>query len=333
MTVVTEFKWKVGGFTRRFIDDDEFISSEEFSLKDMPGTNFHLYISGISKNIYLYRNKIGRKEEIKLSTKFWLESGGIKFKECVKRCVFINSDSEYKVLPNKFADLKTLITGDSLTICLKLKLGHSIEGLDDEEPKMKEIEMDEPDIYKQFALNVSTLHSEGHSDLTIQAGGKEFKAYKNVLMSHSEVFKRMLSCSNLIEAQTSLVKIENAGADVIEALVRWMHFLTVDNLDNISEDLYKIAHKYQIGPLMVENLASRIILAYIYEAEDLKSYVVRFVQKDPKNFSALISSDEWLDFANENREMAKQIGIDIGKQFGKASWSRHWTIICTYNLC
>jgi len=65
--------------------------------------------------------------------------------------------------------------------------------------------------------------------------------------------------------------------------------------------------------LTVENLPVRVILAYVYEVDELKNSIRSFVRKDLENICALISSDEWLDFASENREMAKQIGADIRK--------------------
>jgi len=103
-----------------------------------------------------------------------------------------------------------------------------------------------------------------------------------------------------------------------------MHFLKLDNLDNISEGLYKIAHKYQIAHLMktcvqsmiktlkLENLAPRIILSYVYDADDLKRYIIHFIQKDSEKICALMTSDEWIDFASGNRKLAKQIGAEIG---------------------
>jgi len=185
-------------------------------------------------------------------------------------------------------------------------------------------ETDQPAI-DPFMANLSKLYSKGHYDLTIQADGKEFKAFKNVLMSHSEIFEVMLSSPNSIEAQTNLIKIENIGADIIEASVNWMHFLKLDNLDKIACDLYKAAHKYQISPLLkictqamshnlsVENLATRVILAYIYEVEELKDSILRFGQQDRRNIRILLASKEWFGFGLENHELAMKIADELCK--------------------
>jgi len=86
------------------------------------------------------------------------------------------------------------------------------EWIDDEESEMDTTGMNDLDHLKQFALNMSALHSERYFDLKVQAGGKEFKAIKHVLMSSSEIFKVMLSSPNSIEAQDNLIKIENTDA-------------------------------------------------------------------------------------------------------------------------
>jgi len=329
MVVFTEFKWKVDGFLQRFVDNDEdeaeVVWSEIFSLNDKPEAEFRVAIWNCD-DISICCNNTGQTGKLKLVSKFWLESGCKKFCERVKVCVFSNNWPGFKysetfLKKSDLADLKKFIVGGSVTICFKIKIGDSISEFDDKQSEQAGLDA--------FNEKIGGLRSEGHFDLTIQAGNKEFKALKHVLMSHSRIFKMMLSSPNSIEAQTSLIKIEDASSDVIEALVRWMHFLKVDNLHKISEDLYKVAHKYEISTLMkiciqsmcktlkVRNLPSRIILAYTYNAEDLKNYIIRFVRKHPKRICALMTSDEWSNLLNENRELAKQIGDDIGTDIQK----------------
>jgi len=225
------------------------------------------------------------------------------------------------------ADLQKFIVGDSVTACIKIKLGDSVDDFDDfdnKEPEVTSTETDQPAIHP-FMENLSKIYSKGHHDLKIQADGKEFKAIKHVLMSHSEIFEVMLSSPHSIEAQTNLIKIENIGADIIEALVKWMHFLKLDNLDEIACDLYKAAHKYQILPLMeictqamshnlsVENLVTRVILAYVYEVEELKDSILRFVQQGRRNTRILFASKEWFGFGLENHELAMKIADELCK--------------------
>jgi len=311
MAVVTEFKWKLNDFSQRFIDDyeDEEAWSEVFSLKAKPEAEFSVSISDYD-DVCLYCDEIGQTGELNLVSKFWLESGGNKFLE---RESGFYSDSF--LMDSDLADLQKFIVGDSVTICFNIKIGDSVS----------EFEKYESEGIDAFMENIGEMHSEGHHDLIIQADGKEFKAYKSILMGHSKIFKVMLSSPNSTEAQQNLIKIENTGADVIEALVNWMHFLKVENLKEIACELYKAAHKYDIAPLMkrciramtsnltVENLPSLVILAYIYEVDELKSAILSFVEKDRGNLRALMTSDEWNNILSENRELAKKIVDELCK--------------------
>jgi len=306
--------------------------SDTFSLKDMPEAIFQVIVSGSSSSIYLCCKKIGQngklKLSVKLSVKFWIESGGKKFNELVKQYVFGKLPVGFHCLAD-FNCLTKFIVGDSLTIFLKMKLEVSTF---DEEPELDEVEADEVEAdvtktgaFQQFLQNLGNLHSEGHSDLTIQAGGKEFKALKHVLMSRSEIFKAMFSCPNSTEAQTGILKIENIRAEVIEVLISWTHTFKVNNLDEIAEDLFRAAHKYQIELLMkicaqsiaksltLENMTPRIILAYTYDVEDLKKFIVNSVKKDQGNLHKLMTSQGWFDFTAENQELAVKILDDILK--------------------
>jgi len=322
----------VDGFTQRFINNREWCWSEVFSLDDLPGIEFKVFIWP-AYGIHLVFTNIGQHEEVKLSAKLWIESNGRKFNECVKQCSFIKTKVNHAVNPLwpqfKFANLKQFIIEDSLTICLKLKLRHSIEGLADEELKMDTTEVKEKELGKKIRLVTCELYSKGHFDIKIQAGGKVFKAFRIALVVHSEVFKRLILDlilgPNSVKGPGGLIKIEDTDAEIVEALLNWMHLSKIDNLDNISEGLFCIAHKYQVSPLLkicvqsmiktlkLENLPSRIILSYVYDVEDLKRCIIRFIHQDSKNIGALISSDEGIDFASENRELAKQIGAEIGK--------------------
>jgi len=66
--------------------------------------------------------------------------------------------------------------------------------------------------------------------------------------------------------------------------------------------------------LTVDNLPSRTILAYTYDIEDLKYCIPAFVQDDHQIIQTLIASDEWIDFAYENRELAKKITEELLNQ-------------------
>jgi len=167
------------------------------------------------------------------------------------------------------------------------------------------------------------IHSAGHFDLTIEAEGKELKASKFALMSCSKVFQSMFSCSNAIEAKTGIVKIEGISAKLIEAMIHWSYHIQIDKFDEISEDLYRVADKYQIvllrkkcvksmeDGLSNENLPPRLILAYMFNEEHLKRYVINYLREDYKKVKFLMASTEWIEFAFKEPELAKKIVEDI----------------------
>lgn len=165
MAVVTQFKFKLEGFARRFINGHESLYSETFSLNGKPDTRFRVYIQNYH-SIYLQCAKFDQDKELNLVLKFWLEARGNKFLERVQTCVFKQSSyySDSFLTKSDLADLQKFIIGDSLSICLEVKLGNSISDFDDD--KSERTEIDE---------HMSKLHSGGHFDLKIQTGGKEFK--------------------------------------------------------------------------------------------------------------------------------------------------------------
>jgi hypothetical protein len=71
------------------------------------------------------------------------------------------------------------------------------------------------------------------------------------MMAYSDVFMTMLFSPNYIEAKTGIIKIDDIRADIVEAMIRWLHVFELENLDVIANELFKAAHKYSIRPLMV----------------------------------------------------------------------------------
>jgi hypothetical protein len=61
----------------------------------------------------------------------------------------------------------------------------------------------------------------------------------------------MLLTSNCTEVQTGIIKITDIKADVVEALVEFMHRGEVNNFESIAVDLFKAADKYYVEPLKV----------------------------------------------------------------------------------
>jgi len=167
------------------------------------------------------------------------------------------------------------------------------------------------------------LHSDGHYDLTIQVADKEFKAFKYALMSCSDVFRRMLSCSNSTESKTGIIKINDIKPAVIEALLKWIYQAEIVNMEEVADDLYRAADKYDIDLLKkkcinvmfesfsMEDAMSRLMLAYDFNDEKLKERVLNFLNENSKHLKSLMASDEWTELSINDPELRKKIMDDI----------------------
>jgi len=172
-----------------------------------------------------------------------------------------------------------------------------------------------------FRENLWNAYKNGLCDTCIiQVEGKEFKISKTILAAQSEVFKCMFSMDNTEESKTGIVKIQDISATVMEAVVQFLHLGAVENLDEIAEELFVAADKYAIHDLKVqcsnsigaslskENFSDRIVLAFKHNSDELKKHVLNFLSKSNDGiFMSLLASDEWLDFAADNKELAKEI--------------------------
>jgi len=158
---------------------------------------------------------------------------------------------------------------------------------------------------------------------TIKVEDREFKVSTTVLAAHSEVFERMFLMSNSEEAQTGVVRIEDAKAHVIEALIQFMHLGRVDDLAAIATDLFIVADKYNVQGLMAycsesigeslsaTNIFDFIVLAYQHNCEKLKQQVWKYVSANNSEISNLMASSKWFHFTVTNEQLAQEIMKDM----------------------
>jgi len=330
--IMSKYRWKIDKFDQEVLKSRMPQLSTLFRLNDKPEADMRVSIRK-HETLKIRCDNINQVGGLNLVSKFWLERGSNKFGECVEAFV-LNEQDTYSInfmeKCNK-EQLEEFVGGGSVTVCFNIILGDSVNDFDEEEATPNAIEAEQAGI-DAFMGNIGKMYSEGHHDLTIQVGEKKFNAVKHILMGHSEIFKVILSSPNSIKAQSNvikisdnLIKIERIGADVIEAMLKWMHFSKVDNLDKISEDLYEAGYKYQIAPLMnvctqamsknlsMENLLARVFLAEIYQIDELKNSIIRFVQKDRNNSQTLIASEEWALVEISDVEFSEQILNNIPK--------------------
>jgi len=320
-TAVTRHKWKLDNFNQRIsaIGDGSSIFSDVFSLNGKSKAKFSIKLERVNGySVYLICNEFGRNQEMKLNVKLWRENTGGAVESGNETALVFNSASNFGFLKSGYAisAMKGYATnGDILFICCEIQNEESTDESDYDKEELV--------IRSKIAHTMLELHSEGHFDLTIQAGDQEFKASKVVFMACSDVFRRMLSCPDSVEAKSGIVKIEDIKPEFIDALIRWIYQVDVENMDEIVMDLYKVADKYDIAPLKMkcvkimidglsnENLMPNLILAYEFNEDQIKEHIRDFLLEDNKNLESLIMSDEWSEFYFEDPEEAKKILADI----------------------
>jgi hypothetical protein len=145
---------------------------------------------------------------------------------------------------------------------------------------------------KQIANNnLSILDESKHSDFTYFVADQQFKVHKNILSVASPVFERTF-ISEMTEAKTNEARIETYTPEVFEHLLRFIYAGKLpENLTEISEELYKAAHFYQIELLkkickqnIYDNLSMKNAVkfhefAHVYEMEDMKQSAWKIIKK------------------------------------------------------
>jgi len=258
---------------------------------------------------------------MKLNSKVWREDSEGQTENTEGKSLVLNKSTNSGLIGGQFTgSMSNFAINDTLFICCGITHEEPIDELDEIDSDDDRIELN---AHKEFGQNLFEIHSDGYFDLTIQVEGKELKVSKFALMSSSTVFRRMLSCPNAIEAQTGIVKIEKMNYKTIEAMIQWIYLLEVENMEEVAEDLYRAADKYDVAllkkkciksmakNLSPQNLPTRLILAYTYDVEVLKQWILNYLREDFRNTQCLMLSDDWINFAFESNELAKKIIVDI----------------------
>ncbi len=120
------------------------------------------------------------------------------------------------------------------------------------------------------------------SNVTIVAGGKEFKAHKAILSARSPVFRAMFE-HDMREAVQNQVTIEDLSPEVVQEVLTFVYTGQSPNLKGMSADLLRAADKYDLKQLKAwsereladrltpGNFVETLLLADQHSAMELKS--------------------------------------------------------------
>ena len=90
------------------------------------------------------------------------------------------------------------------------------------------------------------LDTNPFSDVTIFVQESQFQAHKSILSARSPVFAAMFQ-NETKENQNNAVDIPDVDGETFGALLRFIYTGHVDNLQEVAEELFVAADKYQFA--------------------------------------------------------------------------------------
>ncbi|CAK5057110.1 unnamed protein product [Meloidogyne enterolobii] len=90
--------------------------------------------------------------------------------------------------------------------------------------------------------------------LVFKIGEDSIKTHRCILASNSKVFQKMFEHDGMIEAQNGEIIISDFGPECVDVMLKFFYTgkITKSALENHVEDIFAIAHKYQVELLKYE---------------------------------------------------------------------------------
>jgi speckle-type POZ protein len=178
-------------------------------------------------------------------------------------------------------------------------------------PAVKEITAPAPSssLHQQFG---ELLRSGAGADVTFVVSGESFAAHKLILAARSPVFMAQFY-GQMKEKSSQRVEIEDMGAAVFKALLRFIYTDTVAESDEQQEDskeavsmaqhLLAAADRYGVerlklicqgklsGGVEVDSVAATLALAELHGCEQLKAKCIDFIVRSPAVLEAVLATD------------------------------------------
>jgi antitoxin component of MazEF toxin-antitoxin module len=186
--------------------------------------------------------------------------------EMIKGCSVLKGDDE--TIKNVSIFVRAVIKKDQSFVIKPFKSSNNVNVAE----KLKE--MWENDSSNKFEIKC------GQDEVVV-------KAIKPFLSASSPVFKAMFE-TEMKESFENCVIIKEFEPKIVEKMIEFCQTNTINEIENEEENLFKIAHKYQISDLMnfavekmaenisTENIQSRLQLATLYDLKAFKKWYMQF---------------------------------------------------------
>jgi len=128
-----------------------------------------------------------------------------------------------------------------------------------------------------------------HADIIFKVENQEFPANKCVLSLRCPYFEKMFS-SNMIEARSSSITINNVRPQVFQAMLQHLYFAKFELGSDIAEELFMLSHEYLLDELKdqcekvlmqninMEIVPKMILFAEQYDARNLRRACLTFAK-------------------------------------------------------
>uniref|UniRef100_A0A915LNZ5 BTB domain-containing protein n=1 Tax=Meloidogyne javanica TaxID=6303 RepID=A0A915LNZ5_MELJA len=156
------------------------------------------------------------------------------------------------------------------------------------------------------------------TDFVIKIGDVKINVHRCILAQNSSVFLTMFEQTDMIEAKNGELEITDSSPECFQALIEYFYLGQISSniLENNVDDLYAIAHKYEVHSLMDKceiimassidktNFARRCSYSQLYNLITIEKACIKYIVASRKNF---LDSNEWKEFKTKNKDFANHL--------------------------
>ena len=146
--------------------------------------------------------------------------------------------------------------------------------------------------FPPFKFPAKLFMNDEFSDVKICCEDKIYGCHKLVLISQSEVFKRMLS-SKMKEATSGEIKITDISAKTMKDLLFFMYHGNLNDITITGDLLFvNVCIKYLTDNLTEENAANAMIKSYMFDQKVLFRRACKFIFENQLK-EKIVKTDDW----------------------------------------
>ena len=316
------YNWSIKNFSSWSQSTSECLESPVFPANDSPQWRLQIYLGGDKEEskdfVFLNLRLVSSQSQepdakVKFAfvdcrgqmtnrgscTHYYKTKKGWVYSTCVRRSLLLTNEFD-------------LSSKDSLTVACEVTVQAQTCS------QRQEPELVTPEL--QLAKDLSCLlETNPFSDVTIFVQESQFQSHKVILSARSPVFAAMFQ-NETKENQTNAVDIPDVDRETFGALLRFIDTGHVDNLEEVAEELFVAADKYQFAQLKMmceeqmyrklstENAPKFLVLADLHTAHHLKDQCIEFINR---NSSDVVKTESWEAMVETHPHLAAEIYVRL----------------------